>query len=74
MIAAAGAGLYADLPEAVRAMTRVKRRYEPNPVRAACYDECYAAWLACAEALSPQAFEALAEVRERGRGIRGTRE
>ena len=74
MIAAAGAGLYADLPEAVRAMTRVKRRYEPDPVRAARYDECYAAWLACAEALSPQAFEMLAGVRERGRGIRGTRE
>ena len=51
MIAAWGAGLYPGLKEAVRGMTRVHRRYAPNPARAARYAEGYGAWLKCAEAL-----------------------
>ena len=66
MIAAAGAGLYPDLPSAVAGMARVKRRYAPDPARAERYEACYRAWLDCAEALSPRAFPALAAVRGKG--------
>ena len=64
MIAASGAGIYGSVREACAAMTRVARRYEPDPARAARYDRCYRAWLECWEALSPRAFSALAGVRE----------
>ena len=63
MIAAAGAGLYESLPRAVRAMTSVKRRYEPDPDSARRYDACYRAWQACLDGLTPRAFETLAGLR-----------
>ena len=66
MIAAAGAGLYPSLKDAVRGMARVKRRYEPNPADAQKYTECYHAWLACLEGLCDRAFPALAKVRNGG--------
>lgn len=64
MIAAAGAGLYPTLKDAARSMTRVKRRYEPDPGRAARYRACYDAWRACVDALGEGAFDALAAVRK----------
>ncbi|GMG87924.1 FGGY-family carbohydrate kinase [Biformimicrobium ophioploci] len=39
--AAVGAGLHADYPSAVRAMVRVRDRFEPNPENAALYDAIY---------------------------------
>lgn len=66
MIAAAGAGLYPSLKEAVRGMTHMKRRYEPNPVNTACYTESYHAWVDCLEGLFDRAFPALAKVRNGG--------
>ena len=63
MIAACGAGLYPSLPDAVRGMHRVARRYEPDATRARAYDEYYRAWTRCGEALS-ETFEALAAARE----------
>ena len=67
MIAACGAGLYPSLRDAVRGMTRVERRYEPDPDAAGRYEESYGAWLACARDLCDQAFPALARVRAGGR-------
>ena len=63
MIAAHGAGLYSSLKDAVHGMSRMKRRYEPDPVDADRYAECRRAWLCCAESLSRDAFPALARVR-----------
>lgn len=63
MIAAAGAGLYPSLKDAVRGMSRIKRRYEPAPSAHARYSEVYGAWLECVRALEPRAFPALAAVR-----------
>lgn len=63
MIAAHGAGIYESLPEAVRAMSSVKRRYAPNPDNAKRYDACYRAWKACLESLTLHGFHALAGLR-----------
>jgi len=63
MIAAAGAGLYGSIGEATRGMSQIKRRYEPNPDNTGSYEECYAAWLACTEALSDRVFPALMKLR-----------
>lgn len=63
MIAAAGSGLFESLPEAVRAMSRVKRRYEPDPARSARYDRIYHIWLDSLEDLRKRTFPALAEGR-----------
>ena len=63
MIAAAGAGLYPSLPDAVRGMSRVARRYEPDATRTRIYDEYYRAWTQCGEALT-ETFTALAAVRK----------
>ena len=63
MIAAHGAGLYPSLKDAVDGMTRVKRRYEPDPDRARRYGESYRAWLSCVEDLRHRAFPALARAR-----------
>lgn len=65
MIGAAGAGFYSSIPEAVKAMSKVKKRYEPNAENAARYNEVYDAWLKCKEDLTPRAFPALAEVRSK---------
>ncbi|MDR0559238.1 MAG: carbohydrate kinase [Prevotellaceae bacterium] len=44
MAAAVAANYYADLPEAVSAMTSIAARYEPNPAYAPAYREKYAAY------------------------------
>ena len=63
MIAAAGAGLYPDIAEAVRSMCALKRRYEPDPQASERYEAAYRAWRACLEGLRPAAFPALAALR-----------
>ena len=63
MIAAVGAGLFPNLREAVRGMSRLKRRYEPDPHNIERYSESYRAWLDCVEDLSERAFPALARLR-----------
>lgn len=68
MIAAAGAGLYPGLKEAVRGMAQRERRFEPQPDSAARYAESYGAWLDCVEDLGRRAFPALARVRNGGIG------
>lgn len=65
MIGAAGAGLYSSIPEAVKAMSKVKKRYEPNAENVARYNEVYSAWLKCTEDLTSRAFPALADVRSK---------
>jgi xylulokinase len=51
--AAAGVGAHPDLPAAIRAMTRVDRRIEPNPVNAATYDALFEAYTALHPAIAP---------------------
>ena len=41
MLAAFGAGLHASVPEAVRAMSRVGDRFEPDAAHARTYDALY---------------------------------
>ncbi|MBR6767852.1 MAG: hypothetical protein IKM02_07875 [Clostridia bacterium] len=63
MIGAAGAGLYPSLKDAVKGMSQVRKRYEPDPERAGQYEAYYRAWLCCAEDLSLRAFPALENIR-----------
>jgi xylulokinase len=44
IIAAVGLGVYSGREEAVSAMVRVARRFEPDPSRARIYNELYAAF------------------------------
>jgi xylulokinase len=53
LLAAVGAGLYADVAEAVAANVRVVATTAPNAARAARYDELYAAYTALYPALRP---------------------
>ncbi|MGN7970483.1 xylulokinase [Microbacterium sp. 22296] len=61
ILAAVGAGLYPGIPEAVAAMTRRGRRYEPDPARAARYAELFGAYREIYPALRP-VYPAIAEV------------
>lgn len=51
--AGVGAGLFADLPEAVRAMTATRARFMPDPAMAAFYDERYRTYGMLTEAMKP---------------------
>jgi ribulose kinase len=53
MCAAAGAGLYADLPAAGAAMVRLGTSVEPNAAHRAVYDEGYGLYLDTYAALAP---------------------
>ena len=53
MCAAVGAGAYADLPTAGKAMTRPERRVDPNPALRGAYDEGYALYEETYAALAP---------------------
>lgn len=63
MIAATGAGLYNSLSDAVKGMSRIKHRYEPDIASVSRYSQCYQAWLQCADDLSARTFPALANIR-----------
>jgi sugar (pentulose or hexulose) kinase len=45
IVAAAGIGAHPDVPAAIRAMTVIDRRFEPDPARAAIYDLVYDAYV-----------------------------
>lgn len=64
IIAATGAGLYESIPEAVRAMSRIKHCYTPNPENVEKYNLSYEAWKQCAEGLENGGFAALEKVRQ----------
>lgn len=53
MAAAVGAGLFAGDAEAVSAMTRPARTFEPNPAMAGHYDRRYDFWMRLTQALDP---------------------
>jgi xylulokinase len=52
IIAAAGVGAHPDLRSAIRAMARIDHALEPDPGRAARYDEVFGAYLALHPAIS----------------------
>jgi xylulokinase len=53
IVAAVGVGAHPDLPAAIRAMTSIYRRFEPDPERAAVYDRAFGAYLELWPALAP---------------------
>jgi xylulokinase len=53
MLAATAVGAWPDLPSAIRGMTRIVRRLEPDPSTRATYDATYAAYRALHPAISP---------------------
>ncbi len=53
IVAAVGVGVHPDLPTAIRAMTAIDRRFEPDPDRRGVYHELYAAYTALHPAVAP---------------------
>ena len=53
IVAAAGIAAHADLPSAIRAMTSIDRRFEPDPANRAVYDRAYEAYVALHPAIAP---------------------
>ena len=53
IMAAVGVGAYSSLADAVSAMTRVERRFEPDPKMKARYDAMYGAYCLATQALKP---------------------
>lgn len=45
IVAATAIGVYPDLPTAIRAMTRIERRIEPDPANRETYDRLYRAYV-----------------------------
>ena len=61
IVAAVGVGAHPDLPSAIRAMTSIDRRFEPDPERQGIYDRVYEAYVGLHPAIAP----VLARGRER---------
>jgi xylulokinase len=53
MVAATAVGAWPELPAAIRGMTRIVRRLEPDPATRAAYDATYAAYRALYPAIAP---------------------
>jgi xylulokinase len=53
IVAAAGVGAQRDLPGAVRSMTVIERRFEPDRARAAVYDRIFDAYVGLYPAIKP---------------------
>ena len=53
VLGAAGIGSYPDVPAAIRGMTRVARRLEPNPDNRALYDTAFDAYVRLHPAIAP---------------------
>ena len=53
VLGAAGIGAYPDVPAAIRGMTRVARRLEPNPDNRALYDAAFDAYVRLHPAIAP---------------------
>ncbi len=67
MVAAVGVGIYKDYEEAAKHMVKVTRRYEPDPVAAARYEDAYRTWQAVYHGLSGAAFDAVKDFQEKYR-------
>lgn len=53
VLGAVGIGAYPDVPAAIRGMTRVSRRLEPNPAHRDLYDNAYNAYVRLHPAIAP---------------------
>ena len=53
IVAAVGVGAYPDLPSAIRSMTSIDRRFEPDPERAAAYDAVFESYVRLWPAIAP---------------------
>jgi xylulokinase len=53
IVAAVGVGVQADLPTAIRAMTAIDHRLEPDPERHAAHDRTYQAYVGLYPAIAP---------------------
>jgi xylulokinase len=53
IVAAVGTGAHADLPAAIRAMTAIDRRFEPDPGRHRTYERVYEAYVGLHPAIAP---------------------
>jgi xylulokinase len=53
IVAAVGVRAHPDLPTAIRAMTSIDRRFEPEPERAAIYDRVFETYLGLYPAYGP---------------------
>jgi sugar (pentulose or hexulose) kinase len=53
IVAAVGVGAHPDLGSAIRAMTVIDRRFDPDPARHALYDHVYEAYVALHPAIAP---------------------
>jgi sugar (pentulose or hexulose) kinase len=53
IVAAVGVGAHPDLPAAIRSMTSIDRRFEPDAERAAVYDDVFEAYLGLYPAIQP---------------------
>ena len=53
IVAAVGVGAHPDLPAAIRAMSVIDRRFDPDPERRQRYDRVYDAYVALHPAISP---------------------
>ncbi len=53
ILGAVGIGACADLPSAIRGMTRIERRLDPRPEHAATYDRLFAAYVGLYPAIAP---------------------
>jgi xylulokinase len=66
IVAAVGVGAHPDLPAAIRAMTGIDRRFEPEPGRRAIYDDVFEAYVGLHPAIAPVLRPA-----ERGEAVPG---
>ena len=53
IVAAVGVGAHPSLPAAIRAMTAIDRRFEPDPGRAATYDRVFETYVGLHPAVAP---------------------
>ena len=65
IIGAVSAGLFPSYREAVREMTHVLQRYEPDPKIAAAYREVYTVWSECYQDLSRGTYKSIAELQNK---------
>ena len=59
---AVGAGVFANIPEAVSQLVKKGKTYEPNPENVKKYDELFHAYVKAYEGLSQGTFKALSEI------------
>ena len=67
MVAAVGAGIYADYEEAAKNMVRVTRCYEPNPDNVELYKDAYATWQSAFKGLHREGYAEIAAFQDKYR-------